>query len=150
MAGGLSYLPRAWADKVQPLPGQFFVLRHEQAATSPSGRIHLSPNFVRGIRKPTGTVVRSATAIVAAGDIVLLSPGVGRRMTFGDRDEDPVTYYVGYGASSVQYVWPAAEQAPEVTAQPDVQGRWQPPEDLSLTEHRADEGLPYEPSAEYD
>ena len=150
MAGALTHLPRAWAERVRPLPGQFFVIRHEQPSVSPSGRIHLSPNFVKGIRKPTGVVARSASHFCTEGDIVLLSPGVGRRMTFGDRDEDPVTYYVGYGASSIQYIWPKADGVPEVESEGSQQGRWLPPENLTLDEHRADEGLPLQPSAAHD
>lgn len=142
---GIDHLPREWADLVQPLPGQFYVIRHEQAATSPSGRVLLSANFVRGIRKPTGTVVRSRLGGVSPGDVVLLSPGVGRRMTFGDRDEDPVTYYVGIGRGAYQYIWPASIEAPDVLSEGSQQGRWEPPENLSYDEQRADEGLPLEP-----
>ena len=142
-------LPLDWLDLVQPLPGQFFVVRHEQAGVSPSGRIILSPNFTRGIRKATGTVYRTNRLDIPEGATVLLSPGVSRRMTFGERDE-AVTLYVCLGLGSVQYIWPPATEAPAVFSGGSTQGRWGADGNLAYDENRADEGLPLQPSAESD
>ena len=75
-----------WFDQITPANGRIFVERDEQPKTY--GTFIIVPDSYRqGVRTHMGTVHSTGFGVkwVHRGDRVLISPGVGRKMVFGDR-----------------------------------------------------------------